>query len=80
MKASLKVWLGGKVLHGMMKNLGAIHQRLTTISPQNALPREMLENGLPYEASSTYRIVKTEFEHTRSMTEAEMHRTRLHGI
>jgi hypothetical protein len=80
MKASLKVSSGGKIQNGMMKSLGAIYDTVTAVSLQNTLPREMFTNGFPYEASRTYKTMKSEIECTRSMALMEMHRQTLRGL
>lgn len=80
MKASLKVSSSGKIQNGMMKSLGAIYDTVAAVSLQNTLPREMFTNGPPYEASRTYKTMKSEIECARSMALIEMHRQTLRGV
>jgi hypothetical protein len=80
MERSAKVLAGAKDQYGVMKSLEAFYQRVTKISLQNALPYEMFANGLPYEASKTYRIMKSEIECKRSLAMVEAHRQALSGF
>ena len=80
MEASLKTITGGKSQRGIMKSLGAFYQRVTEISLQSALPCEMFANGTSYEASKTYRTMKSEFEHKRSVAMVDAQRQALRGF
>lgn len=80
METSLKVLSGAKGRYGLIKNLGAILRRATAITSQNALPYEMFEKGLPYEASKTYRTMKSEFECQRSGAMVEACRLVIRGL
>ncbi len=68
---------------GIVKNLGAVFRRVAAFRPddfQNCLPSEMFSYGVPYEASKTYRIMKTEFERERCVAVMEAHRQGLRGF
>jgi hypothetical protein len=68
---------------GIVKNLGAMFRRVAAFRPddfQNCLPSEMFSYGVPYEASKTYRIMKTEFERERCVAVMEAHRQGLRGF
>ena len=80
MEASLKTITGGKSQHGIMKSLEAFYQRVTQMSLQTALPCEMFAHGIPYEASKTYRTMKSEFEHKRSVAMVDAQRQALRGF
>ena len=80
MEASLKTITGGKSQHGIMKSLEAFYQRVTEMSLQTALPYEMFANGIPYEASKTYRTMKSELEHKRSLAMVDAQRQALRGF
>jgi hypothetical protein len=47
---------------------------------QNALPYEMFTQGLPYEATKTYRTMKSELEYKRSTAMVEAHHQALRGF
>ena len=80
METSFKGELGGKPQRGVLKSLGVVYQRVTGISLQNALPYEMFAGSLPYEASKTYRAMKTEFECRRSRALIDANRCLLRGL
>jgi hypothetical protein len=67
----------GKAMSGFLKTLAAL--RPTVMEPLNDLPREMFKYGIPYEASRTYRTVKAEFEHNKSIAMIEAHRQAVRG-
>lgn len=72
--------LGGEIQHGVAKSLGVIYQRVAKISTKNALPYEMFAIGLPYEASKTYKAMKTEFECKRSRAVVDTSSFLLRGL
>jgi hypothetical protein len=80
METSRKGITGGKSQHGIMRSLEAFHQRLTEMSLQTALPYEMFAHGTPYEVSKTYRLMKSEFEHKRSVAMVDAQRQALRGF
>jgi hypothetical protein len=80
METSLKTITGGKSQNGIMKSLEAFYQRVTEISLQNALPSAIFAHGIPYEASKTYRTMRSEFEHRRSVAMIDAHRQALRGF
>ncbi len=80
METSFKGELGGKAHHGVLKSLGVVYQRVTRISLQNALPYEMFAGGLPYEASKTYRAMRTEFECRKSRALIDANSCLLRGL
>ena len=80
METSLRGLIGGKVRSGMTKSVEAFYRNVTTFSALNALPRDLLAHGVPYEATRTYRIMKCEFEHKRNLAMVEVHRQRLLGF
>lgn len=79
-ETSLRGLIGGKVKSGMIKGLGTFYQRVTIIGAQDALPRELLVHGIPYEATKTYRVMKSEFERKRTVAMIEAHRQSLLGF
>ncbi len=70
----------GKSQHQIMRSLEAFYPRVTEISLQTALPCEMFAHGIPYEASKTYRTMKSEFEHKRSVAMVDAQRQALRGF
>ena len=80
METSVKGVTSGKVQLGLTKNLAAFYQRVIKISSQNALPYEMFIHGIPYEASRTYRTMKTEFEYKRNQAMIEANRQAFRGF
>jgi hypothetical protein len=80
METSTKGVMSGKGQSGLNKSLGAFYHRVTGISLQHALPYEMFTHGVPYEASRTYRTMKSEFESKRCAAMVEAHRQALRGF
>jgi hypothetical protein len=81
MEISSKSPTGGKVKSGMAKSLlQTFYRNVPIVSAQNALPREMLAHGVPYEATRTYAVMKSEFERKRSLAMVEAHRRCLLGF
>ena len=80
METSFKGELGGKAQRGALKSLGVVYQGLTRIYLRNALPYEMFACSLPYEASKTYRAMKTEFECRRSRALIDANSCLLRGM
>ena len=80
METSIRGVTSGKGRLGLTKSLGAFYQKVIKISPQNTLPSEMFTYGVPYEASRTYRTMKSEFECKRSQAMVEAHRQALRGF
>ena len=80
METSIKTVTGTKGQYGIMKSLEAFYQRITEMSLQTALPYEMFAYGTPYEASKTYRTMKSEFEHKRSVAMMDAQRQALRGF
>jgi hypothetical protein len=75
--------LGARVQLGVVKNVGAVVRRITAFrldAFQNTLPSEMFTHGVPYEASRTYRIMKSEFECKKCAAMVEAHRQALRGL
>jgi hypothetical protein len=82
METKLMGGLRTKARLDIVKNLGAVFRRVGVFWPddfQNCLPSEMFSYGVPYEASKTYRIMKTEFERERCVAIMEAHRQGLRG-
>jgi hypothetical protein len=68
---------------GIAKNLEVVVRRVTAFrldAFRNSLPSEMFTCGVPYEASRTYRTMKSEFECKRSQAMVEAHRQGLRGF
>jgi len=80
MEASIKGVTRGKIHLGLAKSLGAFYQSVIKVSLQNTLPSELFTYGVPYEASRTYRTMKSEFECQRSQAMVEAHRQTLRGF
>jgi len=80
MEASLKTIACGKSQRGIMRSLEALYQRVTEMSLQTALPYAMFAHGTPYEASKTYRTMKSEFEYKRSVAMVDAQRQALRGF
>ncbi len=80
METSRKGITGGKNQYGIMRNLEAFYQRVTEMSLQTALPYEIFAHGTPYEVSKTYRMMKSEFEHKRSVAMVDAQRQALRGF
>jgi hypothetical protein len=80
MGTSIKGVASGKGRLGLTKSVGAFYQKVIKISLQNTLPSEMFTYGVPYEASRTYRTMKSEFECKRSQAMLEAHRQALRGF
>lgn len=80
MEMSIKGVTSGKVRLGLTKGLGAFYQKVIKLSLQNTLPSEMFTYGVPYEASRTYRAMKSEFECKRSEAMVEAYRQALRGF
>ena len=80
MEISIKGLTGGKLKLGTVKSLGTLFHRLMTVAPQNALPYEMVAHGIAYEASKTYKIIKSEFECNRALAMVDVHRQGLRGF
>ena len=80
MEISVKGLTGGKLRSGMVKSLRTFFHNAVTLAPQNALPYEMLAHGVAYEASKTYRVIKSEFECQRASAIVEGHRQGLRGF
>ena len=80
METSIKGVASGKGHLGLTKSLKAFYQKVAKISPQDTLPSEMFTYGVPYEASRTYRVIKSEFECKRSQAMVEAHRQGLRGF
>ena len=80
METSIKGVTSGKGHIGLTKSLGVFYQKVIKISLQNTLPSEMFTYGVPYEASRTYRTMKSEFECKRSQAMIEAHRQALRGF
>jgi hypothetical protein len=75
--------LRARVQFGIVKNVGAVVRRVTAFrldAFKNSLPFEMFTYGVPYEASRTYRIMKSEFECKRCAALVEAHRQGLRGF
>ena len=79
MEISIKRVTSGKGHLGLTKSLRAFYQKVIKVSLQNTLPSELFTYGVPYEASRTYRIMKSEFECKRSEAMVEAHRQALRG-
>jgi len=79
MERTMKRATSGKPHLGVTESLGTLFRRALTAFPQNTLPYEMVKYGLPYEASRTYRTMKTEFEHNRSEAVVQANWARAHG-
>ena len=77
METSTKNVKAGKTLYGFIKAVAAFHVRVMENRPRNSLPYEMFRNGTPYEGSTTYTIMKAEFERTKSIAAIEAHRQTL---
>jgi hypothetical protein len=80
METSIRGVTSGKGRLGLTKSLGAFYQKVIKTSLQNTLPSEMFTYGVPYEASRTYRTMKSEFECKRSQAMVEAHRQALRGF
>jgi hypothetical protein len=80
METSRKEITSGKNQHGIMRSFEAFYQRVTEMSLQTALPYEMFAHGTPYEVSKTYRTMKSEFEHKRSVAMVDAQRQALRGF
>jgi len=80
METSTKGVASGKGHLGLTKSLVAFYQKVAKIPSQDTLPFEMFTYGVPYEASRTYRIMKSEFECKRSRAMVEAHRQALRGF
>ena len=80
METSIKGVTSGKGRLGLTKRFGAFYQKVIKISLQDTLPSEMFTYGVPYEASRTYRAMKSEFECKRSQAMVEAHRQALRGF
>lgn len=68
---------------GIVKNLGIVFRRVTAFKLdafKNSLPSEMFTYGVPYEASRTFRIMKSEFECKKCAAIVEAHRQGLRGF
>jgi hypothetical protein len=79
METSIKGVASAKGHLGLTKSLRAFYQKVAKISPQETLPSEMFTYGIPYEASRTYRVMKSDFECKRSQAMVEAHRQGLRG-
>jgi hypothetical protein len=66
----------------IVKNLGAAVRRVAAFRPDDfqCLPAEMFSYGVPYEASKTYRVMKTEFECVRCEALVEARHQNLRGF
>ena len=80
METSIKTITGAKSQHGITDSLVTFYQRVTKAYLQNALPYEMFTQGLPYEATKTYRVMKSELECKRSAAMVEAHRQAFRGF
>jgi len=65
---------------GLTQSLRAFYQKVAKMPLQDTLPCEMFCYGVPYEASRTYRVTKSEFECKRSQAMVEAHRQGLRGF
>jgi len=80
MQTKLKGGLRTRAQFGLVKNLGTIFRRVTAI--RLGVFREGIASGmfttdcLPYEASESYRAIKTELECKRSEVQSYMLRVR----
>jgi len=80
METSIKTVTGTKGQYGITDSLAKFYQRVTKAYLQNAIPYEIFTQGLPYEATKTYRTMKSELEYKRSAAMVEAHRQALRGF
>jgi hypothetical protein len=80
MGTSIKGVTSGKIHLGLRKSLGEFYEKTINFSLQNTLPYEMLTHGVPYEATRTYRSIKSEFERKRSEAIVLAHSLVLRGF
>ena len=80
METTIKRVTSEKSHLGLTKSLGAVYQKVIKVSMQNTLPSELFTYGVPYEASRTYRNMKSEFECKRNQAMVEAHRQTLRGF
>jgi hypothetical protein len=80
METSIKTVTGAKSQHGIADSLATFCQRATGAYLQNALPYEMFTQSLPYQATRTYRVMKSELEYKRSAAMIEANRQALRGF
>lgn len=80
METKIRGAANAKTHVSVTESVVTLFRRALSIFPQNTLPYEMVRYGLPYEASRTYRTMKTEFERIRSKALVEANWARLHGL
>ena len=80
METSTKTVTGAKGQYGITDSLAKFYQRVTKAYLQNALPCEIFAKGLPYEATKTYRTMKSDLEYKRSAAMVEANRQALRGF
>jgi hypothetical protein len=80
METSVKGVASARGHFGLTKSVRAFYQKVVKVALQDTLPSEMFTYGVPYEASRTYRVMKSEFECRRSQAMVEAYRQALRGF
>ncbi len=56
-----------RAIRGLTKIITSFHLNSMKIQSPDALPLSMFTYGLPYEATETYRTIRSEFESNKSL-------------